>query len=470
MTERILFTVQTAIAVVAVNAVLFTPSLKAQEINDQNTPLHLMQPQYDTPYCIPQEKDVTEVVNRVVSYLDTAMPWQPVDNRLPKGSFRLTSYEAGVLYAACLSSENEQCRQFALQRLRTIADQSVKESKEMQRNPLYDAQMRMVMFPGALDDCGAMVAAYCRAYMAADAKDRKRFDPIIERYADFVLNKQYRMPDGTFARKRPHFNTVWLDDMYMGVPAMAWYSRYLKEKGDVKRSREVLSQAIRQIHLFKEKMWVSEKKLFRHGWVESMPVHPAFHWGRANGWAILTMCEVLSTFTDEDIKENKEDYTFVMNLLQEHVEGLCALQDKTGFWHQLLDRQDTYLETSCTAIYTYCIAHAISEGWIDAQTYGAACLLGWNACQTEVNAQGQVEGTCVGTGMGFEPAFYAYRPVHKMAAHGYGPMIWAGSEMVRMLKMTHPKMNDSAIHFYKNEQKTDSPIFSEDIEKEDILW
>ena len=272
-------------------------------------------------------------------------------------------------------------------------------------------------------------------------------EDVVKRYTDFVINKQYRLKDGTFARLRPRYNTVWLDDMYMGVPCIAWAGQ--KE------------EAIRQIQLFKQKMWVPEKKLFRHGWVESMPTHPAYHWGRANGWAILTMCEVLDA-----CGKNEE----VLTLLKDHIEGLCQLQDKTGFWHQLLDKPDTYLETSCTAIYCYCIAHAINEGWIDAQTYGPQALLAWNACQTKVNAQGQVEGTCVGTGMGFDPAFYAYRPVHKMAAHGYGPMIWAGSEIIKLLKTTHPKLNDSAVHFYPTEQKTDKPIFSENAPEQEILW
>ena len=38
----------------------------------------------------------------------------------------------------------------------------------------------------------------------------------------------------------------------------------------------------------------------------------------------------------------------------------------TGFWHQLLDRPDSYLETSATAIYAYAIAHGVNQGWLDA--------------------------------------------------------------------------------------------------------
>lgn len=452
--------------IIAIAFTALSSNASAQnEINDQNTPLHLMQPQYDTPYGIPAEAEVKATIDRVLAYLEQAMPATAEGNKLAKGSFRLTSYEAGVLYAAMLNAGkqtgDERFTRFAADRLGLIARQAPKEAKVLEKDKEYDPQMRMVLFPGALDDCGAMASAYCRLNMAqAD----KAYGAVIDRYVDFVRNKQYRLPDGIFARHRPHHNTVWLDDMYMGVPCMAWY-------GIMNNDITAIHDAVKQIKLFKERMWVPEKKLFRHGWVESMTPHPAYHWGRANGWAILTQCEVLDALTIKGkSEETAADRAFVLDLLRQHIEGLSALQDKTGFWHQLLDRPDTYNETSCTAIYTYCMAHAINEGWIDAQTYGAQVLLAWQACQTKVNAKGQVEGTCVGTGMGFEPAFYAYRPVHAMAAHGYGPMIWAGAEVIRMLRTTHPKMNDSAIQFYKTEQKTDKPIFIEGNTDAEILW
>jgi rhamnogalacturonyl hydrolase YesR len=72
-------------------------------------------------------------------------------------------------------------------------------------------------------------------------------------------------------------------------------------------------------------------------------------------------------------------------------------------------------------------------------------MLAWNAITTKVNAEGQVEGTCVGTGMGFEPAFYYYRPISVYAAHGYGPVLLAGAEVINMLKKHQYQVNDSAI-------------------------
>jgi hypothetical protein len=56
--------------------------------------------------------------------------------------------------------------------------------------------------------------------------------------------------------------------------------------------------------------------------------------------------------------------------------------------------------------------------------------VGWNAVARKVNAAGQVEGTCVGTGMAFDAMYYAFRPTDVLAAHGYGPVLLAGSEMI----------------------------------------
>jgi hypothetical protein len=75
--------------------------------------------------------------------------------------------------------------------------------------------------------------------------------------------------------------------------------------------------------------------------------------------------------------------------------------------------------------------------------------LAWNAVSTKVNSLGQVEGVCVGTGMGFDPAFYYYRPVNVYAAHGYGPVLLAGAEMLRLTKNAPFKINDSAVQYVK---------------------
>jgi rhamnogalacturonyl hydrolase YesR len=175
-----------------------------------------------------------------------------------------------------------------------------------------------------------------------------------------------------------------------------------------------------------------------------MDVHPEFRWARANGWALMTLVELL-----EVLPEDHAGRAPVLGLLRDHVRGLTARQSGSGFWHQLLDRNDSYLETSATAIYAFAMARAINRGWIDPVAYGPAALLAWHAVTTKVNAQGQVEGTCVGTGMGFEPAFYYHRPTSPFAAHGYGPVLLAGAEMIRLVKTHRFEINDSSTQLYR---------------------
>jgi rhamnogalacturonyl hydrolase YesR len=235
------------------------------------------------------------------------------------------------------------------------------------------------------------------------------------------------------ARNRPLKNTIWLDDMFMSIPALAQMGKLTGEK-------KYTDDAVKQILQFSSRMFNPSVNLYMHGWVESMEAHPEFRWARANGWALLATVELLDV-----LPENHPSRKQIIALLQAHIKGITSFQSGSGFWHQLLDRQDSYLETSATAIYAYCMAHAINKGWINPKTYGPAVLLAWNAVATKVTATGQVEGTCVGTGMAFDPAFYYYRPTNIYAAHGYGPVLLAGAEVLDLIKKYHYYLNDSAL-------------------------
>lgn len=434
--------------------------------NDSNTPLHLLQPAYNTPYGPLTTEEIKEDLDRVLHYLEQSTPTRVVskttgeeitdyaqittDAQLERGAYRLASYEWGVTYSAMLTAAeatgDEAYYNYVADRFKFLAAVAPHFRALLDKGEKIDGQMRQILTPHALDDAGAVCAAMIKAQIDEPSLE---LNALIDNYMDFILNKEYRLADGTFARTRPQHNTLWLDDMFMGIPPVAWYALLNEEK-----QQACMNEAVRQVLQFAERMWVPEKRLFRHGWVEGMQDHPAFHWGRANGWALLTMSEVLDV-----LPENYPGRDKILELFREHVRGLAACQSGEGLWHQLLDRNDSYLETSATAIYVYCFAHAINKGWIDPMAYGPVAQLGWHAVTTQINDLGQVENTCVGTGMAFDPAFYYYRPVNVYAAHGYGPVVWAGAEMIKMLKQQHPKMNDSAIQFYRSEQKTTAPIF-----------
>ena len=432
--------------------------------NDFNTPLHMLTPAYKIPYGIPSEESIKQILDRVCSYLDKETPAVVIDRTsnkeiedyskinqnsvLQRGAFRLASYEWGVAYAGMtLAGEitgDQKFSDYTTRRLRFLSETAPYFRKLSQEQNIQEPQLLQLISPRALDDAGSMCVAFIKASYQKGAPD---YQSIINNYIEWIMHGQMRLTDGTLARNRPQPNTLWLDDMFMGIPALAWMGKYT---GDVK----YFDEAVKQIRQFASRMFVPEKNLFMHGWVQSMNEHPAFFWGRANGWAMMTLVEVL-----EVLPENHPGYKDVMTLFKQHVQGITALQSGEGLWHQLLDRSDSYLETSASAIYTYCIARAINRKWIDAMTYGPVVTLSWNAVSQQVNEQGQVTGVCVGTGMAFDPAFYYYRPVNVFAAHGYGPILLAASEMIALLRTSWPKMNDNAVHFYHEGINTAQPTF-----------
>ncbi|MDF2192886.1 glycoside hydrolase family 88 protein [Paraflavitalea sp. CAU 1676] len=428
--------------------------LFAQKANDVTAPLHALQPNYPVPYNPPTTAALKQVLDRVYNYLDAATPVSFVNRNtgvelsslqaadtasiFKPGDFRLTSYEWGVTYSGMIqvaqATGDKKYADYTNRRMQLLADavpvfKPIFEKYKNRSNPL-----RSVMEPHALDDAGALCAAMIKAERAGNVKSLR---PLIDNFMQYISTKEFRLPDGTLARNRPHPNTIWLDDLYMAVPALA-------QMGKLTGDKKYYDDAVKQVVQFSGRMFNKEKNVYMHGWVQGMNEHPQFHWARANGWAIMTKVELLDV-----LPENHPGRAKVLELLKAHIKGLAAYQSGSGFWHQLLDRNDSYLETSATAIYTYCIAHAIQKGWIDPVAYGPMVMLAWNAVSTKVNAQGQIEGTCVGTGMGFEPAFYYYRPVNVYAAHGYGPVLLAGAAVYELLQSNKYKINDSALQYYE---------------------
>lgn len=423
------------------------------KVTDSNTALHLLPPDYQVPYGPAKQEDIAAVLNRIFTYLDASTPAKVIDRqskaeiaditKLTSGSvfepgvFRLISYEWGVAYGAMfIASEatgDPKFKDYTIKRMNLISDvagyfKSSNPSAQQGNSPV-----RSVLEPRALDDAGSMCAAMIKTFNAGGKPALRSY---IDNYINYISAKQLRLADGTLARNRPLPNALWLDDLYMSVPALA-------QMGKLTGDNKYYDDAVKQVLQFSKRMFNKNEGLYMHGWIQDMNTHPEFYWARCNGWALLTMTELLDVLPE--IHPGRPE---VLSLLREHITGLAKLQSGNGLWHQLLNRTDSYLETSATAIFTYCIAHSINKGWIDAQAHGPMAVLGWNAVQTKVNSKGEVEGTCVGTGMAFDPAFYYNRPVNVAAAHGYGPVIMAGSEMIKLMKNYQIVINDAAVMFY----------------------
>jgi unsaturated rhamnogalacturonyl hydrolase len=418
---------------------------------------------YPTPYELATVAQIRAVVDRIHAYAVEAAPVRVVDgatgevvkdlSKLPasvawdRTDLQILTYEWGVTYAGMMLlsqiTGDPRFNHYVDERVTAIARVAAHARANMAPGtthasyprPAHGIWLRGILLPGRLDDAGAMCAALIKAERAG--LGAKTLQPWIDNWVDWVSKKQFRLEDATLARNRPLPNTLWLDDLYMSVPCLA-------QAGKLTGDKRYYDDATRQILQFADRMFVKDKKLFMHAWAQEMDPHPAFHWARANGWAIMAMAELLDVLPENHPARGK-----VLALFKEHAAGLTAHQGHAGLWHQLLDRRESYEETSASAMYVFAIARGINRGWLDAKAFGPAIAIGWNAVASKVNAKGQVESVCVGTGVGWEPMFYMYRPVHLLAAHGYGPVLLAGAEMIELRKRPDIGIHDGGMHFGK---------------------
>ncbi|MDA1004364.1 MAG: glycoside hydrolase family 88 protein, partial [Chloroflexi bacterium] len=80
-----------------------------------------------------------------------------------------------------------------------------------------------------------------------------------------------------------------------------------------------------------------------------------------------------------------------------HVEALVARQHPSGAWHQVIDRPDSYLELTATAMIGYAITRGVARGWLPA-ALDAAAARAWSAVAERIDGQGMVRDACMGTG------------------------------------------------------------------------
>lgn len=426
--------------------------------------LHFLPARYPIEYGRPDAATIEDHLRRVRTYLEEVTPigvadldtGEPVtdldkldhNSGIVRNDFAITTYEWGVTYSGMLAAEkatgDRRYGDYTRERIGFLAEVCGRFQQFMNGHEINDKLLLSILKPQALDNAGSMCATMIKVQCANPSPELRK---IIDNYIYYIMYHEYRLPDGTFARKRPQYNTVWLDDLYMSVPAIA-------QMGVLTGEEFYFDEAVKQISQFTRRMFVPEKGLYMHGWVEGVQQHPAFFWGRANGWAILSMTEVL-----EILPEDHPQRDWLMQQYLSHISGIASYQSGEGLWHQLLDRTDSYLETSASAIFIYCIAKGINNGWLDPAGFGPVAVTGWNAVSQRINERDQVESTCVGTGMAFDPVFYYHRPVNVLAAHGYGPVLLAGAEVITLLNNFHPHINDSSIQFYKEPQRPEEPIF-----------
>lgn len=276
-------------------------------------------------------------------------------------------------------------------------------------------EYRPVFRIGSLDDCGSMSAGLLDLYAFDKREDYMEY---LNRVGDYIINKQVKFPDGTLARNGPRKMTLWADDLYMSVP-------FLARMGKLTGNRKYTDFAIQQVENFNRYIYDSAAGLYHHVFYNDQNMNGVAHWGRCNGWVAVAQAELLANLPLDHPKRD-----MLIKLLLRQIAGFSRYQDQNGMWHQILDKPDSYLESSVTAMFVYTVAKAVNEGWIS-KRYITIAQNGWDALSKKITADGQIPDICIGTSVEEDIRYYYSRPKETNDTHGLGAFLMAGAEMIR---------------------------------------
>jgi len=278
-----------------------------------------------------------------------------------------------------------------------------------------------------LDDCGTMGAGLIESGLLG-TKNQKAYQEVIDRTADYIMNKEFRLADGTLCREYPRKDAVWADDLYMSVVFLAKMGAYTGEK-------KYFDDAVVQIRNFTKYLFDRNLGIYNHSYFHDIDEVNGAFWGRANGWIMMAQVELLSV-----LPKNHPNRVELLQILKSFIRGISHLQSQSGMWHQLLNKNDSYLESSCTAMFTYSIAKAVNEGWIDG-VWSQVAWKGWRGLYGNITEDAQVKDVCVGTHVEWNLAFYYNRPLSVNDTHGLATTILAGIEIDKLSKQYNEKIN-----------------------------
>ena len=214
-------------------------------------------------------------------------------------------------------------------------------------------------------------------------------------------------PDGLSAETR-----YWIDDMYMLTILQLQQYRASGDKMYLDRTAKEMSSYLDKLQ--------QPNGLFFHA-----PDVP-FFWGRGDGWMAAGMAELLTDLPKDHPKHARilKGYTLMMS-------ALLKYQGKDGMWRQLIDRDDSWPESSSSAMFTYAFITGVKNGWLPEAEYGPAARKAWIAVAGYIDQNSDITQVCEGTGKKNDLAYYYARRRRTGDFHGQEAAIWATNALMR---------------------------------------
>lgn len=208
---------------------------------------------------------------------------------------------------------------------------------------------------------------------------------------------------------------VWVDCLYTDGGFLALLARMT---GDRTWEDLACSQTLAYLDVLLD----APSGLFFHGYDAATGRANQIRWGRGNGWALLGLLDLVRF-----MRADHPSRLRLAEVVRRQVEAIVAVQDASGHWHTILDRPDTYLESSVAAMMAWALPQAVRLGLAsDAVLPAAEAALA--AALAATDAGGNLTGVSEATPAG-DAAIYTTRPTG-VFPWGQGPLLLALADLV----------------------------------------
>ena len=253
-----------------------------------------------------------------------------------------------------------------------------------------------------------------------ESQYKKALDDAIAKYKAWKCT-----PDGGMWHMLHHTDQMWLDGFYMASPNMVKYALAFGDDG-------LIDKAYIQMKLMRDNLRDEKTGLFYHAcdfskqasWANKETGLSAIFWGRAMGWYVVAAVDIAELLPESH--SLRQEFIFVATSM---LKALVKYQEKTtGLWYQVIDKgdlKDNWLETSCSALYTYALCKAIRNGWLDS-SYKEYASLGYKGVTDTIEIDEtdllSVPRICIGTCLG-DYKFYVNRSTQANMLIGVGAFL-----------------------------------------------
>ncbi len=280
-------------------------------------------------------------------------------------------------------------------------DKELMDSLVKRFDPLFGPEARLIDRSPHVDQ-SVFGALPLQIYM--EAKD-PRYLELGQGFAD----RQWESPRPDGLTKETRF---WIDDMYMETIVQ---TQAFRATGNP----VYLDRAALEMVAYLDKLQ-QPNGLFFH------ELEVKFYWGRGNGWMAAGMAELLSSLPKDHPHRAR-----ILAGYQKMMKGLLDNQGADGMWRQLIDRPDSWPETSSTGMFTFAFVTGVKSGLLDAATYGPAARKSWLALVGYIDRNADVTSVCAGTNKLDDLDYYMTRNRVTGDFHGQAPVVWAASALLR---------------------------------------